>query len=170
MKSAPGADGISNHFIKHFWEIFKYPLLKYANFCFERGTLSDSFRRAKIKLLYKCKGDLSNFKNWRPISLLNCFYKCISRAIANRLKTVIDKLTPVSQRGYSKSRQCQEVLISVIEGVNEAKLKNKKGAVLCLDIAKAFDKIKHDYMNGVYRFFGFGDNLIKWLNLLGMYW
>jgi hypothetical protein len=31
MKSAPGPDGITNPFIKYFWDLFKVPLLKYAN-------------------------------------------------------------------------------------------------------------------------------------------
>jgi hypothetical protein len=53
MKSAPGADGISNIFILHFWDLLKQPLLKYAQKCFETGHLSDSFRRAKIRLIPK---------------------------------------------------------------------------------------------------------------------
>jgi hypothetical protein len=37
LKSAPGPDGINNIFIKHFWDLFRNPLLKYANACFEMG-------------------------------------------------------------------------------------------------------------------------------------
>ena len=53
MKSAPGPDGITNPFIKHFWNLFKVPLLKYANACFENGNLTDNFRRARIRLIPK---------------------------------------------------------------------------------------------------------------------
>ena len=90
MKSAPGPDGITNPFIKHFWELFKVPLLKYANACFENGNLTDNFRRARIRLIPK-KGNKKLLKNWRPISLLNCFYKIISRVISTRLKKYMDK-------------------------------------------------------------------------------
>ena len=44
-------------------------------------------------------------KNWRPISLLNCFYKILSRVLTSRLRVYIDKLTPVCQKGYSETRQ-----------------------------------------------------------------
>ncbi len=53
MKSAPGPDGITNPFIKHFWNLFRVPLLKYANHCYQNDTLSDNFRRARIRLIPK---------------------------------------------------------------------------------------------------------------------
>jgi hypothetical protein len=104
MKSAPGPDGITNPFIKHFWNLFRVPLLKYANHCYQNDTLSDNFRRARIRLIPK-KGNTKLLKNWRPISLLNCFYKIISRAFTNRLKDYMDKLTPIAQKGYSTTLQ-----------------------------------------------------------------
>ncbi len=94
LKSAPGADGFSNRFIKHFWEYFRVPLHKYALFCYNQGSLTENFRSANVKLIPKKKVGTENVKNWRPISLLNCFYKCISRAIANRMKKY--------SRGYKK--------------------------------------------------------------------
>jgi hypothetical protein len=71
------------------------PLFDYTNYCYNRGTLTDNFRSAKIRLIPK-KGDLTKLSNWRPISLLNCFYKIISRVIATRLRKVMDKITKVS--------------------------------------------------------------------------
>jgi hypothetical protein len=43
MKSAPGSNGISNKFIKRYWEFFKYPLLKYANYAFTTASLPTHF-------------------------------------------------------------------------------------------------------------------------------
>jgi len=83
--SAGGNDGINYGFLKKFWALLRIPLLNYAREAFETGELTDSFRTANIKLIPK-KGDETNLKNWRPISLLNCSYKIISRAINNRLK------------------------------------------------------------------------------------
>jgi hypothetical protein len=53
LKSAPGSNGLSNRFIKTFWEFLKRPLLRYAKYAFAIGKLSDSFRTADIKLLPK---------------------------------------------------------------------------------------------------------------------
>ena len=152
LTSAPGSNGISNKFIKRYWDFFKNALLKYANYAFENGTLTDSFRTADIKLIPKKGGDLTKIKNWRPISLLNCFYKCISRAFAARLKKYMNKMTPCAQKGYANSRYCQEVLISVIETIEKCKNRKVKGAMLCLDIQKAFDSLSHSYLQKVFSF------------------
>jgi len=165
LSSAPGADGISNRFIKHYWLYFKKPLLKLCNSCYEKNELPMSFRTANIKLIPK-KGDLSKIKNWRPISLLNCFYKIISRVITSRIRKYIDKMTPICQKGYSSSRYCQEVLISIIEGIERCNFEKKKGAVISLDIKKAFDSLSHQFLQGVYDFFNFGPVLKKWITLL----
>jgi hypothetical protein len=69
LKSAPAPNGISNKFIKRYWDFLKYPLLKYANFAFTSGNLTNYFRTADIKLIPKKGGDLRKIKNWRPISL-----------------------------------------------------------------------------------------------------
>jgi len=165
QSSAPGADGISNRFIKHFWEFFKMPMLKLSNYCIEENYLPQYFLSANIKLIPK-KGDLSKIKNWRPISLLNCFYKIISRVITSRLRTYMDKMTPTCQKGYSSTRYCQEVLIQVIEGIEKCKINGIRGAVISLDIKKAFDSLSHSYLQSVYKFYNFGPNLIKWITLL----
>jgi Reverse transcriptase (RNA-dependent DNA polymerase) len=136
LKSAPGQDGINNRFIKSFWEVLRIPLFDCSVCCLENGQLTDAFRTAKIKLIPK-KGDLTKLTNWRPISLLNCFYKIISRAISNRLKKVMDKITRVGQKGYSKTKQCQEVLISLICGIKNAGRRDAKGLLISLDMKKA---------------------------------
>jgi hypothetical protein len=133
LNSAPGTDGISNRFIKEYWELLRVPLYRYAERCYEKGSFTCNFRSSKIRLIPK-KGDCSQIKNWRPISLLNCFYKIISRAIAERLRHVIGKITDVGQKGYNSSKQCQEVLITLIDEIQTAKFMKKKGAILSLDI------------------------------------
>jgi len=78
----------------------------------------------------------------------------------------MDKMTPICQKGYSSTRYCQEVLIQVIEGIEKCNSKKIKGAVVSLDIKKAFDSLSHSYLQCVYKFYNFGPNLIKWITLL----
>jgi hypothetical protein len=73
----------------------------------------------------------------------------------------------MGQKGYNSEKYCQEVLISLVDEIETAKLNNKNGALLSLDIRKAFDTISHQYINMAYKFFNFGDNFIRWLNLIG---
>ena len=78
----------------------------------------------------------------------------------------MDKMTLVCQKGYSKTRLCQEVLLQLIENIEECKIKNKTAAILSLDIRKAFDSIGHQYLSKVSDFFNIGPNMKKWLLLL----
>jgi hypothetical protein len=128
--------------------------------------MQNVFRCAKIRLIPK-KGDTTLLKNWRPISLLNCFYKLISRVTAMRLGTIMDRVTKIGQKGFSNTKYCQEVLIGIIDSINHLKHRNKKGALLSLDIKKAFDSTSHSYLQEAYKFFNFGPNFIRWLNLIG---
>ncbi len=165
-KSAPGMDGLSNCFIKKFWHVLRKPLHRYTVHCVRTGSLSRSFKTASIKLIPK-KGDCTKLKNWRPISLLSCLYKVISRALNNRLKTVSSTIFSRSQKGFTKDWYIQEVLINVIEMVAHCKEHNIPGAILSIDRSKAFDSVSHLYMHAVYEFFGFGPQFIRLLETLG---
>ena len=164
-RTAAGPDGINNSFIKKLWWLFRTPLLKYSNFCCDRGSLSHSFLTASIKLIPK-KGDSSQINNWRPISLLNCIYKILSKAVNNRLKKIADNITSRAQKGFTQSRYIQEVLINVIHSIKHCNEGNIPAFVLYLDQRKAFDSVRHDFMLEVYKFWGIGENFSKMLNLI----
>jgi len=165
-KSAPGIDGISNTFLKKYWEYIGTALFNYATHCFNKGILTANFRTASIKLIPK-KGGLESLKNWRPISLLSNLYKIISRAINNRLNKIVNRVCSRAQKGFNDSRYTQEVLINVIETIRHCNNKGISGAVVAVDMAKAFDTLSHGFLTEVFKFFNFGPNIIKWLNLLG---
>jgi len=164
--SAPGIDGIGNRFIKKFWNLFRLPLLEYLVVCNNRGTLTETFRTALIRLIPK-KGDVGHIKNWRPISLLSCFYKIISKAVDARLEKVIDKVTSLAQKAYNKKRYIQEALINTIDTIRHCERNGINGVILSIDQKKAFDSVFHPYMREVYRFFGFGESFIKLLDTIG---
>jgi hypothetical protein len=164
-RSAPGIDGINNFFIKTFWQFFRIPTWRYARKVFEKGQLSPLFSCGSIRLIPK-KGDTSQIKNWRPISLLNCFYKIISRAINNRLKKAADRVLSRAQKGFTSSRYIQEVLINVIESIAYCNANNVAGSIVAIDVAKAFDSLNHNFMRETWKFFNFGPNLTNMLNTI----
>ena len=72
-KSAPGADGISNEFIKEYWRFFRQPLFKLAQHCYTNNTLTEPFRSAEIKLIPK-KGDTRLLKKSGINIAFNIFF------------------------------------------------------------------------------------------------
>jgi hypothetical protein len=165
-KSAPGLDGFSMDFILKFWKLFRIPLHRYSVTCFEKGILTSTFRSACVRLIPK-KGDKSNIRNWQPISLLSNIYKIISRALNNRLKKFSNKIMSRAQKGFTDARFIQEVLINVVESIGYANAKNLPGAIISVDMAKAFDTICHRFLKECYEFFGFGMNFINMMETVG---
>jgi exonuclease III len=166
LNSASGIDGYSTRFIKKFWFYFRKPLLNYTETVFEKRLLTNSFKTAVIKLIPK-KGNAKDIKKWRPISLLSCMYKIISRAVNNRLKSVINRFMSRAQKGFTNHRYIQEVLINVCETISHCQVGGVGGALLSIDQTRAFDTISHKYMTEVYRFFNFGENFITQMDTIG---
>jgi Reverse transcriptase (RNA-dependent DNA polymerase) len=164
-KSAGGLDGISTKFLKIYWMYFRTPLFRYANHCFNTGKLTQSFYSAGIRLIPK-KGDTKQIKNWRPISLLNSIFKIISKAIDNRLDKINEIIISRAQKGFTKNRYIHECLINIIDTVGYCEVNKIPAFALALDMAKAFDTVRHDYVNLAYEFFGIGTQFIKVLNTI----
>jgi hypothetical protein len=164
--SAAGMDGFNNKFIKRFWAYLRTPLHRYAMACFRKKKLSANFDCACIRLIPK-KGDVTLLKNWRPISLLPCLYKVLSRALNNKLKKAVDYCYSRGQKGFTSSRHIQEVLLNVLESINHCQQNEIPGAVLSIDQSKAFDSVSQPYMREVYKFFNFGENFINQIETLG---
>jgi exonuclease III len=161
-KTAGGPDGIGVATLQKFWQHLRIPLGKYCVDMMNQSKLSPSFLTASIKLIPK-KGDPSKIKNWRPISLLNCCYKIISKAINNRLKKVSDKILSRAQKGFANNKFIQECLININETLKYCNKNNIAGMLLAIDQAKAFDTVNQSFMKEVYKFFGFGERFINML-------
>jgi hypothetical protein len=166
LRSAPGIDGVSNRFIFKYWNLLRGPLHRYAVACIDKGSLTDTFRTAVIRLIPK-KGNKKLLKNWRPISLLSCYYKIISKALNARLGKVIGKVTTMAQKAYSPDRYMHEAIINTIETIKHCQEGRIEGALLSVDLHKAFDSVLHEFMREVYKFFGFGDYFIRMSEALG---
>jgi hypothetical protein len=165
-KSACGMDGLSNCFIKKYWLYFRTPLHNYLKTVLEKRQLTPSFRTGLIKLIPK-KGDTTKLTNWRPISLLSCMYKVLSRALNNRLKLACNFIYNRSQKGFTSNRYIQEVLINLCETIGYCNSNNIPACIVAIDQSKAFDSISHKYMIEAYRFFGLRENFINSLTTLG---
>jgi Reverse transcriptase (RNA-dependent DNA polymerase) len=166
IRSFPGADGFSNYLILKCWANLRFPFFNYVSYCFQKGILTQNFRCADIRLIPK-KGDPEKLKNWRPISLLSNFYKILFRAINSHLNKVVNRICSRAQKGYNSCRYAQEVQINVWEQINFFQKNNIRGAVIAIDMAKAFDTVSHLFLDRVYKFFNFGPEITKWLKLLG---
>ncbi len=98
--------------------------------------------------------------------MLSNMYKIISRAINNRLNKIVNRICSRAQKGFNNQRYTQECLINVIETIVHCNHSSINGAVVAVDMAKAFDTLSHDFLREVFKFFNFGRTINDWLSLL----
>ena len=104
-------------------------------------------------------------KKLASISLLNVDYQIGSACIAQRLKTVLNKLISNSQTGFMKWRyigECTRLTLDIIERTEEEQI---PGLLVLVDFEKAFDSLEWDFMFKCLNFLGFGESIIKWVKL-----
>jgi hypothetical protein len=162
---SPGNDGLTVAFYKKFWSELKLLLFESLKASIEMGELSSSQKRSIIRLIHKRDKDPSHIKNWRPISLINCDTKILSRLITARLEQVITKLISSEQLAYIKGRTIMEGN-RIIDYLIEYMSKGKDGFIVSWDMQKAFDSCDHDFIRNVLDQFGFPKEFIKLFDTL----
>lgn len=104
--------------------------------------------------------------DYRPISLINSFTKLLTKAIANRIGKLVDKIVDEHQFGFTKGRQAVKSILLVQEVYHVLKQDAKKCLILKLDFEKAFDSISWDFLWQNMKSLGFGEKLIGRLKKL----
>ena len=164
--TAPGLTGLTYAFYKFFWRDLKHFFIKMANFSYEHDLLPSSLRKGVITLLPKGDKPTDQLKNLRPVTLLPAEYKLISGSIANRINEILPLLINEQQVGFVKNRFIGECIRTTYDTFERANLKKITGMLLLIDFEKAFDSVSFTYIEKMLGFFGFGNQLIKWVNLL----
>ena len=116
-------------------------LIGSLNYAYKAGTLSVSQRQGVIKLIPKKDANLRLINNWRPLTLLNCHNKIATKAIKNRIKSVIPRLINNDQTGFLKGRFIGENIRLIDSVINYTAQQEILGLLLFIDFEKAFDSL-----------------------------
>ena len=104
-------------------------------------------------------------KNWRSISLLNMDYKIASKAITERLKSVLssivyqDKTYSVPGRSIFSNLHLARDVLDMIDKTDET------GSLVTLDQEKAFDRVDLEFLMRTLAKFDFGPIFCQWVSL-----
>ncbi len=88
-----------------------------------------------------------------------------SASIANRIKTVLDKLINGDQTGFISGRYMGENTRQVYDIMQYIEKNDIPGLLLLIDFEKAFDSISWNFIHKVLRYFKFGPNIRQWITL-----
>ena len=139
---ASGPDNIHSWVLKSCVLALTEPLTSLFSTSLVSSSIPKEWKFHKIIPVPK-KGDLSDVKNYRPISLLSCLSKVLERIIYDQILPFIrPKLSP-KQYGFLKNRSClSQLLISYSDILNSIENKNCADTIY-LDFSKAFDSVPH---------------------------
>eukprot|EP00253_Pinus_taeda_P014894 PITA_14894 len=159
---APGPDGFTARFLQSCWSTINKDLLRMvrkSQYCAKIGGSTNS---AFLALLRKEKGAL-DFSRFRHISLCNTSYKLITEIISIWLKNILSDIISENQGGFIKGRKILDNIVLVQEAVHSSGQRKEKGMVIKLDLANAFDRVRHGFLFDVMMKMGFSITFINWV-------
>lgn len=147
-KKAPGPDGIPAEVIKEIANKRPEMLLNMYNSCLREGVFPEIWKKQKLVLISKGKGDAESPSSYRPLCMLDTAGKLLERLIKPRLNEAIQASGGLSNRqhGFRPGRSTIGALQNVVEAFEDAQQEThftRPVVVLAtLDVKNAFNSLR----------------------------
>jgi hypothetical protein len=161
VDKAPGPDGFNGVFLKKCWNIIREDIYQLC-FDFFNGRVDlQAINSSFITLVPKVNSP-STVNDLRPISLINCVMKIITKLLGDRLQSVILSLIQKNQYAFIKSKTIQNCIAWAFEYIFQCMHSKQEIVILKLDFAKAFDTIEHSAILDMMKTLGFSKEWLQW--------
>lgn len=138
---SPGPDGCRSELVKWLGGSNRVSLLELYNDIL-LGVFPECFCLANIAACYK-KGDATQMKNYRPIALLQVFYKILASLVRSRFQRTFEPWIQRTQFGFRPRKSTAQAIFIARRLLDIAERQHTNITVVLLDWEKAFDKISH---------------------------
>ena len=104
LKKAPGMDGFPIEFYTAFWAKINSLFTEVVNSTQKKQNLPESMYQTTISAIPKPGKTCETPSDYRPISLINCDRKIITKILNNRLIKILPSLIHYDQAGFIQHR------------------------------------------------------------------
>ena len=124
--------------------------------------LPEDWKLANIVPVFK-KDNKEQAENYRPISLLSITSKVMEWCISNAIGDHVFNLISACQHGFIAEQSCVTQLVEVLDEIGTKRDRGGQVDIIYLDMSKAFDTVNHAKLLRKLHQYGFGGNLLTWL-------
>jgi len=137
---SPSLNAFNFLLLKHNWDTLKTDVYQAVRWFFWELKIPKGCNVSFIALVPKKQNPLG-VDDYRPISLVGCIYKIISKILTNRPKSVLPKIIDCSQFVFIKGRGLLESILVANEVVEECRFKKKRLTIVKVDYEKVYDSV-----------------------------
>lgn len=141
------ADDLQITPIKHVLYLLSSVLTYIYNLVLEHGVFPEAMKKARVSVIFK-GGDRNSESNYRPISVLPVFSKCLEKIIHVRITKFFNKHNVLTdaQFGFISGKSTETALLTLKEAILHNFEQNKFTLSIFLDFSKAFDSLHHNIL------------------------
>ena len=149
LGKAPGSDQVFNELLRYATscEFFMTQVIELVQQVWREDKIPDSWRKSIITLIYK-KGKNNEPKNFRPVALIHCVSKIITKIIRERASARYHAVVSDYQFGFKSG-------VGTIDAIYcfRQLIQHKKGPIHCLflDLRGAFDRLPREHLIEILR-------------------
>ena len=165
-KTSAGPDSVLPLFLRYGGEALYTALASVFNYSWRHSVTPQAWREANVTALYKGKGECSDPKAYRPISVTSGIARTFEHLIHERLADAIGQQLARAQFGFRARRSTTDAILQLLSpiqylcghnstsakgkrkeaGASTAQYRKLRSAALFLDIQKAFDRVDHSIL------------------------
>ena len=162
---SPGLDGLSYEFYKATLNIIEKDLLEVLQCQLDRGRIIESNVEGVTRLCPKVEG-VPSVDELRPITLLNCDYKILSKWLVLRVKPKLPLIIKSGQLCTVGKKNILFGVSNILSSIFQVQQGKKQGCLISLDFFKAYDRVLLDFLVKVMQKMNFGKVFISWIIML----
>jgi mannosylglycoprotein endo-beta-mannosidase len=163
---ALGPDGYLGDFFKARWKTVKTDLMAVINQFSNLQTSNLHWLNSTNIVLIPKKEGAEEVTDFHPISLIHAIAKLISKMMATRLAPHMNKLVSNAQSAFIKKRSIHDNFLYVRNLARKMHKSKTPTLLFKLDIKKAFDSVRWDYLMELLQHLGFPTKFRDWIAAL----